>query len=156
MELAGAAKKMFDFDEALSLAQTSEDRVLGGEMRDLILDSYEELIVVMPQTFIIGEEEQQREGIIINSLHQADTRSGTRHLRKLYGADSLHSILSSSPKKRTWQQHRNTALALRAYLQQVPINIEKNWKERRAMWRNQVIDSRLRELVPRFATITRG
>jgi hypothetical protein len=86
MELAGAAKKMFDFDEALSLAQTSEERILGGEMRDLILDSYEDLIEVMPQTFVIGEEEQQREGIIINSLLKQIPDLGRVTFEKLYGA----------------------------------------------------------------------
>ncbi|KAF0249847.1 MAG: hypothetical protein FD167_751 [bacterium] len=86
MELIGAAKRMVDFDEALSLAQTSEERTLTGEIRDLILASYEELIEVMPQTFVIGEEEQQREGIIINSLLKQIPDLGRVTFEKLYGA----------------------------------------------------------------------
>ncbi len=86
MELIGAAKRMVDFDEALSLAQTSEERTLTGEIRDLILASYEELIEVMPQTFVIGEEEQQREGIIINSLLKQIADLGRVTFEKLYGA----------------------------------------------------------------------
>lgn len=86
MELTSAAKRMNDFDEALSLAQTSEDRILGGEIRELILSSYEDLIAVLPQTFIIGEEEQQREGIIINSLLKQIPDLGRVTFEKLYGA----------------------------------------------------------------------
>lgn len=86
MELTTAAKRMIDFDEALSLAQTSEERSLTGEIRDLILASYEELIEVMPQTFVIGEEEQQREGIIINSLLKQIPDLGRVTFEKLYGA----------------------------------------------------------------------
>lgn len=86
MELTNAAKRMIDFDEALSLAQTSEERVLTGEIRDLILTSYEELVEVLPQTFVIGEEEQQREGIIINSLLKQIPDLGRVTFEKLYGA----------------------------------------------------------------------
>jgi hypothetical protein len=86
MELGAASKRMSDFDEALSLAQTSEDRILGGEIRDLLLASYEDLVEVMPQTFIIGEEEQQREGIIINSLLKQIPDLGRVTFEKLYGA----------------------------------------------------------------------
>jgi hypothetical protein len=68
MGLSMAAKRMVDFEAALSLAQSSEQRVLGGEIRDLLLWCYEDLIKAMPQAFVLGEEEQQREGIIINSL----------------------------------------------------------------------------------------
>lgn len=86
MELATAAKRMLDFDEALSLAQASEERTLTGEIRELILASYEELIEIMPQTFVIGEEEQQREGIIINSLLKQVPDLGRVTFEKLYGA----------------------------------------------------------------------
>ncbi len=86
MELSLAAKRMGDFDEALSLAQTSDERVLGGEIRDLILASYDDLIEVLPQTFLIGEEEQQREGTIINSLLKQVPDLGRVTVEKLYGA----------------------------------------------------------------------
>jgi hypothetical protein len=86
MDLATAAKKMVDFDEALSLAQSSEDRVLGGEIRDLILSSYDELVEVMAEAFVVGEEEQQREGIIINSLLKQIPDLGRVTFEKLYGA----------------------------------------------------------------------
>jgi len=53
---------------------------------NLILSSYDELIEVLPQTFIIGEEEQQREGIIINSLLKQIPDLGRVTFEKLYGA----------------------------------------------------------------------
>jgi hypothetical protein len=86
MNLTVAARSMSDFDEALQLAQVSEERVLGGEIRDLILSSYEDLVYVLPQTFVIGEEEQQREGTIINSLLKQIPDLGRVTFEKLYGA----------------------------------------------------------------------
>lgn len=86
MNLSIAAKSMSDFDEALQLALVSEDRILGGEIRELILSSYEDLIYVLPQTFVIGKEEQQREGTIINSLLKQIPDLGRVTFEKLYGA----------------------------------------------------------------------
>ncbi len=81
-----AAKRMVDFEAALSLAQKSERGVLGGELRDLLLWCYEDLIKVMPQAFVVGEEEQQREGIIINSLLMQIPDLGRVTVEKLYSA----------------------------------------------------------------------
>ena len=86
MGLTLAAKHMVDFEAALSLAQGSEERVLGGEIRDLLLWCYEDLIKVMPQAFVVGEEEQQREGIIINSLLMQIPDVGRVTVEKLYRA----------------------------------------------------------------------
>jgi hypothetical protein len=86
MGLSQAAKRMVDFEAALSLAQTSEQRVLSGEIRDLLLWCYEDLTKVMPQAFVVGEEEQQREGIIINSLLMQIPNMGRVSLEKLYRA----------------------------------------------------------------------
>jgi hypothetical protein len=86
MGLRQAAQRMMDFEAALSLAQQSEQRVLGGEVRDLLMWCYEDLIQVMPQAFIVGEEEQQREGIIINSLLAQIPDVGRVTIEKLYRA----------------------------------------------------------------------
>jgi hypothetical protein len=86
MGLRQAAQRMMDFEAALSLAQQSEQRVLGGEIRDLLLWCYEDLIKVMPQAFVVGEEEQQREGIIINSLLAQIPDVGRVTIEKLYRA----------------------------------------------------------------------
>ena len=86
MGLRQAAQRMMDFEAALSLAQQSEQRVLGGEVRDLLMWCYEDLIQVMPQAFVVGEEEQQREGIIINSLLAQIPDVGRVTIEKLYRA----------------------------------------------------------------------
>ena len=86
MGLRQAAQRMMDFEAALSLAAQSEQRVLGGEVRDLLMWCYEDLIKVMPQAFVVGEEEQQREGIIINSLLAQIPDVGRVTIEKLYRA----------------------------------------------------------------------
>jgi hypothetical protein len=86
MGLRQAAQRMMDFEAALSLAQQSEQRVLGGEVRDLLMWCYEDLVTVMPKAFVVGEEEQQREGIIINSLLAQIPDVGRVTIEKLYRA----------------------------------------------------------------------
>lgn len=86
MGLSQAAKRMVDFEAALSLAQGSQERVLSGQIRDLLLWCYEDLIKVMPQAFVVREEEQQREGIIINSLLKQIPDVGRVTVEKLYRA----------------------------------------------------------------------
>jgi hypothetical protein len=86
MGLTQAAQRMVDFEAALSLAQNSEERLLRGDVRDLILWCYEDLIKVMPQAFLVGEEEQQREGIIIDSLLKQIPDVGRVTIDKLYRA----------------------------------------------------------------------
>jgi hypothetical protein len=86
MGLSTAAQRMVDFEAALSLAQSSEQRLLTGEIRDLLLWCYEDLTKAMPQAFTVGEEEQQREGIIINSLLMQIPNMGRVSIEKLYRA----------------------------------------------------------------------
>jgi hypothetical protein len=86
MGLTLAAQRMVDVETAFSLAQGSEHRVLTGEIRDLLLTCYEDLIQVMPQAFVVGEEEQQREGIIINALLMQIPNMGHVTVEKLYRA----------------------------------------------------------------------
>ncbi|HEX7296705.1 MAG TPA: helix-hairpin-helix domain-containing protein [Pyrinomonadaceae bacterium] len=86
MGLRQAAQRMMDFEAALSLAAQNEQRVLGGEVRDLLMWCYDDLVKVMPQAFVVGEEEQQREGIIINSLLAQIPDVGRVTIEKLYRA----------------------------------------------------------------------
>ena len=86
MGLGIAAQRMVDFEAALGLAHKSEQKVLGSELRHLLLWCYEDLVKVMPQAFVIGEEEQQREGIIINSLLKQIPDVGLITIEKLYRA----------------------------------------------------------------------
>ena len=86
MGLGAAAQRMMDFEAALGLAHKSEQRILGSELRHLLLWCYEDLVKVMPQAFVIGDEEQQREGIIINSLLKQIPDVGLITIEKLYRA----------------------------------------------------------------------
>ena len=86
MGLRQAAQRMMDFEAALSLAQQNEQRVLAGEVRDLLMWCYDDLVKVMPQAFVVGDEEQQREGIIINSLLAQIPDVGRVTIEKLYRA----------------------------------------------------------------------
>lgn len=86
MGLGVAAQRMMDFEAALSLAHKSEQRILSSELRHLLLWCYDDLVKVMPQAFVIGEEEQQREGIIINSLLKQIPDVGVITIEKLYRA----------------------------------------------------------------------
>jgi hypothetical protein len=86
MGLTAASDRMNDFDEALSLGQDSDSRVLSGDVRELILTCYFELIEIMPQAFTLGQEEQLREGIIINSLLKQIPDLGRVTFEKMYSA----------------------------------------------------------------------
>jgi hypothetical protein len=78
---------MIDFEAALSIAERNEQRVLSGEVRNLLLWCYDDLVKVMPKAFAVGEEEQQqREGIIINSLLLQIPEVGRVSIEKLYRA----------------------------------------------------------------------
>jgi hypothetical protein len=86
MGLGVAAQRMMDFEAALGLAYKGEQRILSKELIHLLLWCYEDLVKVMPQAFVIGEEEQQREGIIINSLLKQIPDVGVITIEKLYRA----------------------------------------------------------------------
>lgn len=86
LELAAAAKRMKDFDEALSLAEGSPDPVLGGDVRGLILSAYEDLVQALPHAFAPGEEPERRESTIIHSLLKQIPDVGHVTFEKLYSA----------------------------------------------------------------------
>jgi hypothetical protein len=86
LELRVVAQRMVDFREALSLAAAHEGRVLDEESRELILSCYEELVEVLPDTFVLGEDDRRRESIIIHSLLRQIPEVGHVTLEKLYGA----------------------------------------------------------------------
>jgi hypothetical protein len=101
MGLSIAAKHMVDFEAALSLAQKSDTHVLKGELRDLLLWCYQDLVKTMPQAFFVSEDEQQREGIIINSLLRQTPDVGRVTIEKLYraGLTSLDTIYLAKPNE---------------------------------------------------------
>jgi hypothetical protein len=94
MDLAHAVKRITDFDEVLLLAQETTQRLIDGEIRGLILDSYQGLIEVLPEIFRTGADEQKREDIIIKSLLQQIPGIGRVTFDKLYraGLGSLHAL----------------------------------------------------------------
>ncbi len=94
MGLKIAARKMVDVETAFSMAQGSENRILGGEIRDLLLSCYEDLSQTMPQAFVVGEDDEQREGIIINALLKQIPNLGHVTVAKLYqaGLSSLETL----------------------------------------------------------------
>ena len=95
MGLHLAAQRMIDFEAALSIAERNEQRVLSGEVRNLLLWCYDDLVKVMPKAFAVGEKErQQREGIIINSLLLQIPDVGRVSIDKLYraGLTSLEAL----------------------------------------------------------------
>jgi hypothetical protein len=86
MGLTYAAQCMVDFEAALSQGQGSAERMLNGQVRDLLLERYEHLIEVMPKAFFVAEEEQQREAIIFNSLLRQVPGVGRLTVEKIYRA----------------------------------------------------------------------
>jgi hypothetical protein len=86
LELHAEAQRMVDFREALSLAAANEGRVLDAESRELILSCYEELVEILPDTFVLGEDDRRRESIIIHSLLRQIPEVGHVTIEKLYGA----------------------------------------------------------------------
>jgi hypothetical protein len=94
MGLSFAVERMVDFEAALALGQSSKQPKLGGAVRDLLLQRYEALTEVMPKAFMVAEEEQQREGIIINSLLRQIPGVGQGSVGKLFraGLTSIESL----------------------------------------------------------------
>ncbi len=86
MELPDVHRAVEDFDAVLDLASNSEGRFVTGEIRDELIQTYDELVTLMPQAFTLDAERDQRETIIIHSLlsQVPDVRKVT--VDKLYAA----------------------------------------------------------------------
>jgi hypothetical protein len=86
MELSDVYRAVDDFDTVLELAAGTEGRLIAGDVRDELIQTYDGLIEVMPQAFTLDQERDQRESIIIHSLllQVPDVRKVT--VDKLYGA----------------------------------------------------------------------
>lgn len=74
------------FEGMLGEVRTMREGSVTGELRDRILGLYEHLTEIMPNTFAIGEETIQSEGIIINSLLKQLPEVGKVTIDKLYRA----------------------------------------------------------------------
>jgi hypothetical protein len=86
LDLTTVAERMSDFGAALTIAQGEQGHVLRGESRDLLLSCYDELIELLPETFVLEERDERRESIIIHSLLQQIDGMGHVTFEKLYGA----------------------------------------------------------------------
>jgi hypothetical protein len=86
MELTDVYRAVDDFDAVLELAAGSEGRLIGGEVRDELIQTYGGLIDVMPQAFTLDQERDQRESIIIHSLLMQVPDVRKVSVDKLYGA----------------------------------------------------------------------
>ena len=91
--LDSTAKAMADFDESLEIAESTNEPVISGENRDLILSYYVAL------EGILGEADQRREGLIIHSLLRQVPDVGHVTFQRLYGAGitSLEPLYLATP-----------------------------------------------------------
>lgn len=86
LDLTEVAERMADFGAALTIAQGEQGHVLRGESRELLLACYDELIELLPETFVLEERDERRESIIIHSLLQQIDGMGSVTFEKLYSA----------------------------------------------------------------------
>ena len=94
MKLPQMVQRISDLDAALSLGQSSVDRLLKGGIRQEILSSYEALVGIMPEAFQLHDERQRCEDILIKSLLKQIPGFGCVTLEKLYkaGLGSLNNL----------------------------------------------------------------
>lgn len=74
------------FEGLLGEVRAMREGSVTGDLRERILNLYEQLTQIMPNTFTIGEETIQSEGIIINSLLKQLPEVGKVTIDKLYRA----------------------------------------------------------------------
>jgi hypothetical protein len=86
MGLDHVVERLVGFNEALSLAEAAEERLLETETRDLILARYEAMVEVLPGAFLPGKDDRRRESIIIHSLLRQIPEVGHVTFERLYGA----------------------------------------------------------------------
>lgn len=87
MELREAARAMTEFDEALSLVHTDgTGSGIEDSARDLLLTSFDEMAVALPEAFQSGDDERRRDTIIIHALLKQVNDVGHVTFERLYGA----------------------------------------------------------------------
>ena len=84
--LAEAARRMTDFDEALSLAASGAEPGIDETARELVLSCYDEMAQALPEAFQQGEDERRRETIIIHALLKQIPDVGHVTFQRLFGA----------------------------------------------------------------------
>jgi hypothetical protein len=70
MGLADFSEKLAAYLSALEIAQGGTDRLIRGQLRQAIIDTYSDLIAFMPDAFALEQESNRRESIIVHTLLQ--------------------------------------------------------------------------------------
>lgn len=86
MELREEAEVLEIFTQYLEELQRRDLRIIDGEYQRVALDLYTHLEEILPETFLLGEEGVQREGIIIFSLLKQVSEVGKVTLDKIFAA----------------------------------------------------------------------
>lgn len=98
MGLLEVSDAVGNFDALLIEARASFEPSITGDLRERVLAYYETLVEMLPQTFTLGEESAQSEGMIINSLLKQIPDVGKVTIDKLYraGLTTLESYFMGS------------------------------------------------------------
>jgi hypothetical protein len=86
MDLSDEARCMVELDQALSSALESEGHQLDGAPRDQIVSAYGELTDLLPETFVLGDDDRRRESILIHALLRQVPDVGHVTFERLYAA----------------------------------------------------------------------
>ena len=78
--------KMQTFASACELAQGGSDRLVRGQVRQAIIDSYSDLIAFMPKAFALEQEANRRESVIVHSLLQQVSSLNKVGIDRIYAA----------------------------------------------------------------------
>jgi hypothetical protein len=70
MGMGDFVDKLGAFLGALEIAQGGSDRLIRGQLRQAIIDTYSDLIAFMPEAFALEQEANRREAVIVHSLLQ--------------------------------------------------------------------------------------
>jgi hypothetical protein len=100
MDLFDVCKAADEYYAALKLAAGAEGRMIGGEFREELILAYSKLIEIMPQTFTLNQEIEQRDSIIIHSLLQQIPEVRKVTIDKIYaaGLTTLEVIFLAQPE----------------------------------------------------------
>lgn len=101
MGLGTLADALGNFSLSLAAAEQEGARVIAGEQRERLLQSYKALEQAMPEAFAVEGEETEREGVILQSLLQQVPGLRKVALDKIYaaGLTSLSMFYAATPEE---------------------------------------------------------
>lgn len=86
MGIGEFAEKIQSFMKALEFAQSGSDRLVRGQVRQAIIDTYSELTAYMPAAFALEQESNRRESVIVHSLLMQVPGLHKVGIDRIYGA----------------------------------------------------------------------